>query len=433
MKRVGVLFLTGYMVSASVAHAATYYVSKSGNNSNSCATAQNITTPKATLTGATGGLQCLFPGDTLFVRAGTYPERILNGIRGGTSWANAPRIAAYSGETVWLTPTAGTDAAIRLDAANTQYIEFDGINVDSRAITGQGQLSVIAFTTQLKNDVHHIRFKNAEVSAGASGGTIFRLGSHQAINATGGHHIQNVTVHGGGVTGTCGIDCSGYAIYVSGPNHIIENCDIYDTSARGIDLYTTGDPTTNVTIRNNRIHDITRTGVAGQYVGVLFAANANNNYIYNNLIYNIGVGGQGVGIWAGAYSSPNGNKIWNNTIYNSKEDGIRIESSATNTEVRNNIAYLNTGANYVNGSGTTQVSNNLFGVDPLFVNPSARDFQLKDTSPAVDTGNSLSVVTSDFAGVPRPQGTRHDIGAYEFRGQATGPPAPPTGVRIVSN
>ena len=120
---------------------------------------------------------------------------------------------------------------------------------------------------------------------------------------------------------------------------------------------------------------------------------------------------------------------------NTATGGIKVNPDGSNNELRNNIAYNNTGSPFLDfGSGTTE-SNNLFGVDPQFVNPSGNDFKLKADSRAVDAGVSVSAVTTDLAGVARPQGRIHDIGAYEFSGQpaASGPPAPPTGVRIVSN
>jgi hypothetical protein len=50
----------------------------------------------------------------------------------------------------------------------------------------------------------------------------------------------------------------------------------------------------------------------------------------------------------------------------------------------------------------------------LFVNPSANDYRLLATSPAVDAGQTLPSVTTDIEGTPRPQGTAWDIGCYEY-------------------
>lgn len=62
-------------------------------------------------------------------------------------------------------------------------------------------------------------------------------------------------------------------------------------------------------------------------------------------------------------------------------------------------------------------SSNLFGIDPLFVNPSASDFHLQACSPAINAGanatlNSLGI-TSDFDGNPRIRNAVVDMGPYE--------------------
>ena len=56
------LVLIGGVLSAKVSEAATYYVAKTGHDSNTCAQAQSQPTPKQTIR---SGLECLYPGDTL--------------------------------------------------------------------------------------------------------------------------------------------------------------------------------------------------------------------------------------------------------------------------------------------------------------------------------------------------------------------------------
>ncbi len=51
----------------------------------------------------------------------------------------------------------------------------------------------------------------------------------------------------------------------------------------------------------------------------------------------------------------------------------------------------------------------------LFMNPSAGDYHLKPGSPAISRGTSLSDVTDDLEGNPRPVGPAYDIGAYEYQ------------------
>lgn len=390
------------------AQAAIYYVAPAGLDSRTCGIAAIIGTPKATIA---SGLGCLLPGDTLFIRAGTYDTNVTS-VPSGTSWNTKVRVAAFPAETVWLIPSVadGGQHVIWLDCA-CHYIEFDGINVDGRP-SGQNA----AWTsTNNGNDPHHIRFQNAEMIAGtqalASGA--IGLGAHTLIGATGSNELINLVIHGGGATGLCGFACASYGVYVKGPNNLIDHCDIYDTSGAGMQIYNaSGDPPDNNVVRNNKIHDITRTGSLDEVWGIVILGS--NNQIYNNLIYAINVGNVNPGN-AGIAIALSGNKIWNNTIYNVKNSGIRVDSSAVSTVIQNNIAYLNTVTNYSDGggTGTTHTFNLDNGTDPLFVS-NGTDFHLKLGSPALNTGTTLASVLTDIEGSVRPQGTGYEMGAYEF-------------------
>src|SRR5438132_6053065 len=68
-----------------LAHGATYYVAKTGSDSNSCTSAQSQSTPKLTIN---AGIGCLSAGDTLIVKAGTYNETLPDVIPSGTSNGN---------------------------------------------------------------------------------------------------------------------------------------------------------------------------------------------------------------------------------------------------------------------------------------------------------------------------------------------------------
>ena len=63
----------------------------------------------------------------------------------------------------------------------------------------------------------------------------------------------------------------------------------------------------------------------------------------------------------------------------------------------------------------------------LFVNP-ASDFHLKAGSPAIDAGQTLTSVKTDFDGNSRPQGARSDAGAYESKPVANCTLSPTSGV-----
>jgi len=415
MKKLGLLFLIGYSVSAGVAHAATYYVSKTGNNSTSCAQAQSTSTPKGTI-GA--GLGCLVAGDTLLVRAGTYDEVIKDNVvsvPSGTSWTNKVRIAAYPGETVWLAPTSG-EGVLYLTGTQ-QYIEFDGINM-----RGPTFGAVIAFGGE--SQANHIRVQNAELAnenpTGISGTIAIGHSSHD-------NEFINLNIHGLG---------GPYGIYLSGFRNLIDHCDIHHVSGGGVHIYGNNANPSNNVISNTKIHDISTYEYFGdandpRRFGILFTGD--NNVVYNNIFYNI-TSPQPTSSAGLVFFTGSGNTAYNNTIVNNIGYGVKIDSYSSSIVIKNNIAYRNTGGDYVdNGSGTT-TSNNLYGVDPLFVDLSANNFQLQSTSRAIDAAVSISVVTSDLVGMARPQGSAPDIGAYEYgRQMQSSAPAAPTGVRIVSN
>jgi len=68
-------------------------------------------------------------------------------------------------------------------------------------------------------------------------------------------------------------------------------------------------------------------------------------------------------------------------------------------------------------------------VPGMFANPAAADLHLVATATnAIDKAPSLSTVTNDFDGDPRPRGARSDIGADEFTSKT---PPRLTGLNVV--
>src|SRR5262249_37441082 len=152
-----------------------FYVSTGGSDDYSCEQAQSTATPRQTIN---GGVGCLSPGDTLFVRGGSYDERLSN-IEGhvfpsGTSWSNSILVAAYPHEIVWLRPSGAGSHAVYFGHGE-HYIEFDGINVDASNV---GLYVPFQLSSSVEGgDTHHIRIRNAEIIGSAdqeliSGGSI---------------------------------------------------------------------------------------------------------------------------------------------------------------------------------------------------------------------------------------------------------------------
>ena len=399
------------LVPSGVASAADYYVSNSGTDGRSCAQARSIGTPKQSII---SGINCLSAGDTLMVRGGTYPEAIV-GMPSGTSWGNVVRVQAYNGETVWMNPS-GSEYVVYF-AQREQYIEFDGINMDSSR-TRDGNVTIQAWAG---GNPHHIRFKNAEMIGQTNGITEWLSGPTQISmyasvpGAIGGNEFINLRVHGGGDPGDFA-----YGFYLQSSDNLVDSCNIYDVSGAAIQIYNAfGQSANNNTIRNNILHDITRSGDTRVW-GIVVGSGSDNS-VYNNVIYNVGIAGYGnagINVFSGSRA-----RIYNNTIYGSRAAGI-YAFSGSQTQIVNNIIYGNAGGNLLNYNSDTYIANNLTS-DPGFVNAGGADFRLRADSPAIDRGAYLSMVQFDQIGMPRPQGGAYDIGAYEFGSGGGGSPAPP--------
>ena len=399
-----------------LAEGATFYAALNGNDANSCAQAQSISTPKRTVT---AGASCLQPGDTLFVRAGTSRESLIDKVPSGSSWSAPIRIAAYTGETVWLKPSSGY--FVFGVGQNQQYVEFDRINMDG-ANTTHG---VIKIEAGFGGNPHHIRIKNAEI--------VGTPADSQAILATagatvvGGNEFINLTIHGGGR-----YDYN-HGIYLQSSNNLVEGCTLYDLAGAAIQVYNGyGVQANNNVIRNNTIRNL-RTGVQnigpplspGRHWGIIIYSTNSGTQVYNNVVHSIPSNG---GNTAGIEVVASNVLIANNTVYGVSGAGVRIGGGSSNS-VRNNIAYGNS-TNYIEIAGTI-ASNNLFGADPLFVDANGGNFRPKSTSPAIDKGMTVSSVATDIAKVARPQGGSYDIGAYEIDGAPVEPLLPPVDVQVI--
>jgi len=108
-------------------------------------------------------------------------------------------------------------------------------------------------------------------------------------------------------------------------------------------------------------------------------------------------------------------QVFNNTAAKNTELGIHIAGGSGSVELKNNIAWNNTGGE-INDSGIGTVASNNLTTDPDFTDESGNDFHLENTSDAIDTGIDLSAdgVTDDNAENPRPINDLYDIGCYEY-------------------
>jgi len=115
-----------------------------------------------------------------------------------------------------------------------------------------------------------------------------------------------------------------------------------------------------------------------------------------------GAGGGAIGNW-GASAYVVNTIVWGNApegFYNDATSAVDLSYSCVQ-----DIGFTGPGVLYSN---------------PLFRNPSSDDFRLGYGSPCIDTGVLAGAPTSDYSGVPRPQGSGVNIGAHEYGGGGEG-------------
>ena len=107
--------------------------------------------------------------------------------------------------------------------------------------------------------------------------------------------------------------------------------------------------------------------------------------------------------------------IVNNIFYN-PEGGRTIEAAgfSGSITIANNITMGSAMTDRSSIPAGMTLTNNQLNTNALFVNANAPfDFRLQAGSPAIDAGQTLSLVRFDFDGLTRPRGAAYDIGAYE--------------------
>jgi parallel beta-helix repeat protein len=387
-------------IEPSLANASTYFVAKSGSDSMSCAQAQSQTTPRLTIT---AGLTCLSGGDTLYIKAGTYAEFISGGIPSGS--AGAPTVVrAYQSEVVTIWPTTGgaTGDAVWFNSGQN-HITLSGLIIDGSRVSVQG--------IRFSEIVHHIRIQNSEVKNAPSSNCIGVSGTNDYLV----HHLtfSNLKIH------NCGFDGQHHGIYLRGTDDVIEDCEIYNISGYGVHIWDSSTRNdSRHTVRSNRVHN---NGARGILIG-----SGSDNVAYNNIVWTNGQ--HGIEIFG---NNPNNNQVYNNTIYNNGGTCINVQSTSTNTIVRNNICWQNS-TNAVRDVGTGTVMSNNLTTDPKFGNPATLDLRVTQGSPAIDGGTPVPTVQDDYFKIKRPQGLSYDIGAHEWtlQSQDVSPPLAPINLSI---
>lgn len=445
----------------SSAHAATYYVSTNGSNSNS----GSQSSPWLTIQKAADAMSS---GDTVIVNSGTYNERVI--IRkSGT--ANLPITFQANGKvTSYGFKVEGNYIHIKGFTMTSnkcdQGVESSGIYVtgDYCRIEGNNLFSNPRYGiyTAMSSDYCLIKNNKAElngfsgfaidgnnhlvedneVSKTVQAHPICRSGDADGIRFFGKNnvfrrnYIHSIVFNGTTVT-DAHIDC--FQTFGTGEFwSVADGVTIERNTCDMISTNNSGDHTTatmlayakNITIKNNLFRTYRGVNEGGNNL-----APNNGIYVYNNTFVsdlNISPSAYPRGVSMGRSTNV---VVRNNIFYNFQDAAIYYDQPPTTLTISNNIAFRSDNRQPTMGRCNTQ---DCRVVNPLFINPTSKNFQLSQGSPAINAGSSIASVQEDNLGVSRPQGNGYDIGAYEFSGlpaptpttPPTTPPQPPTPIPV---
>lgn len=364
-----------------------------------------------------GAVAAVQPGDTIYVRAGTWGGTGRWDFSGANKTGTASAwitLAGYPGERpVFQYAGTGTYGVINARGARAYFIfrnfVIDGINT--------------ADTTEwaIRDGNHDFILEDIEFKNIKSNGLSIVGNNVRVSNCIIHDLIEHPTSRR-------------YAIYLrSGTNAVIENSDLYNAPGGGIHVYSVaGESTPGAIIRNNRIHHnnwMNSSPVSGIH---LFneSGGISDMQIYNNLIYKNGLLNTrstppgGITVSTGVVRA----KIYNNTIYGNHGWGVNMQSGVNgppvDTEVKNNIIVGNIDGQVINAGTNTTLSYNaclsgdacgstgkvtLTSATQPFKNAATDDYTLaQGTNPVRDAGTSVAL--------PNPAVGTRDIGAYEQGG-----------------
>jgi hypothetical protein len=250
---------------------------------------------------------------------------------------------------------------------------------------------------------HHPRWTNPPSSMDADGMKFF--GSGHVIKGNYIHDIrlsdpENINPH---------IDCfqtwSGTG-FEAGHDIIFEQnyCENLNQGMYGFMLR----DAKNLIIRNNIIQ---------AFGGVNTGAGGNTHLTIVNNVFANDLSFQAHPVGVGLENCPNA-VVKNNIFYDQPSNTISVTGNRSGQEIDYNLAYRSDGQpsacykiDYV--CVDPAPAHDIWNADPLFVNPTAGNYRVREGSPAIDTGIALAEVTNDFDSNLRPQGPGYDIGAFE--------------------
>src|SRR5262244_2225593 len=377
-------------------------------------------------------------GDTVLVAPGKYTENLnFNG--------KAITVTSSGGAPVTVIDGGGNGSVVTFDSGENSQAVLNGFTIQNGSAgsntpqTQGGGIYIFSASPTVTNNVIQ---NNTACSDGA--GIAVEFASPL---------IQGNTIQNNMELGCSGGDGGGIAIGGAGSAQIIGNLIMNNRrgsgNGGGIALFAAGTPT----IKNNIITRNTATGISpASQGGGIYIVNQSDAKIVQNLIYNNNAS-QGNGIYFLVPSGARGPILVNNTIIGGLggSQGSAVYANGFDNQVQffNNLFIGLSGQNAVNcdatytpqsptlnnndayspgGTGLTGTCATLNGqsgnisADPQFLNPSANDYHLQTTSPAIDSGTNAAsnLPQTDAAGNSRTLDGNNDcvsttdMGVYEL-------------------
>lgn len=459
--RLKCFFLLVFLIlAASPAWATTYYVAKTGSNSNN-GQFESGTPPNGPFLTI---LKCYTTlvennnaGDKCQVKNGTYQEEVVvySGVLLQGTQANPIILENYPGHSpiidgstvnigpnvccIGFRPNAPTTTAHRVS-----WFIFRGFEIRNFLFSGVSCLNCDHVVFE-NNYIHHVGNYRVNTSTGGNG--IIADGPDNTIRRNRIHSVGPL------------VNPRGHGLYLSGNNYTITNNLIYDTVGIGIQFRTdapvarmpnaTYAGVNNALVANNTIAYTDRNG------SVVFSnfgagATVTGSRWINNLFYENGQTVEGTAGCAHAMSWPSNAVQWLNNVSYCTPLGANVFMVFAPGLTPANCVGCIVNANCPAGTNFATVVTSWCTTNPNLQNAPSATTASPDLRPTatsailLDKGLNLSAcgITTDFAGNARPSGggtctsptgTPWEVGAYEFGGGPppdTTPPAPPTGVTI---
>jgi len=273
--------------------------------------------PSDALSAAVAQLQ---PGDTLFLRGGTYDQPLRSGdvmFPSGTSWANPITIASAPGETATFTNTINIQA--NSDGSPVQFLILDRLAMHVPPVAD-------SLAVRFGEGAQHMRVSNSDLSGGGGVWIVQTTDDVQLV----GNRIHDIPVI---YVPAYGTSVGGYGVYGNGQHMLIDGNTFQDIAGYALHLYLSGGSVDNAVVQNKNLTNTAYSDGARNYaINTTILAGSNNVFQHNVVTGNpTNHGGAAVSVSVGR-----GNQILGNTITGNGGPPVEVNESAVETHVLGN-------------------------------------------------------------------------------------------------